>query len=199
MKFSYGISEADYLKAWKVRSKVNSGPKVVKVVMFWVFILVALLVLWMVVQKNAHSAAPQTTTDDVASVDDSSSTLSPLAPKSKVNQLVINVGPFVLIAGLWIWMLARMGPAKMRKFYRSDPGMKGRYTVEVMPEFIAIENTAGFSSRSSWNIYECWIESKDLVILVMRSQAHFIVGLSELSQGQRDELRTILSTALAKK
>ena len=198
MQFSYEVSEAEYLAAWKIHSREHARPKTVKVVMFWAFVLVCLLVLWVVVQKNAHHSPTRVGNGDATAVTDSDEDTPP-PPRANVAQsLITNLGPFVLIGGVWVFMILRLLPGgRLRKLYRSDPLMKGTYTVEITPDFIAVQNTAGFSSRSEWNLYEYWKESKDLIVLGLRSQAYFIVALSQHSSEQREEIRILLRSVLA--
>jgi hypothetical protein len=88
---------------------------------------------------------------------------------------------------------------RLRKIYRNDPAMQGRYTVEITPDGIAMENTAGATGRSGWNLYEYWTEGKDLIVLGLRSQAYVPIPLSELALQQREELRGLLSSVLSRK
>jgi hypothetical protein len=200
MQFSYGISEADYVKAWKLRRKSVSRPTIVRTLMFWVFILVCLIVLWVVVvQKNVHTLPTPTSAQDAADGSESCPAPPPAKPANTTLSMIENVGPFVALGGIWFFVMFRLSPVQLRKLYRKDPQMQGRFTVEITPDFIGVENTAGFSSRSGWGLYETWEEGNDLITLGMRSTAYLMVGISELSPGQRDDLRAILSSALPKK
>lgn len=199
MQFSYEVSEADYLKAWKLRCRGVSRQNKPKLVMFWVFVLVGLLTLWTIMNKSAHPAAPVADSQSAAT-DEDSEAASHQHHTPVAQALFWNVGPFVLIGGAWVFMIFRMLPGRrLRKLYRNDPAVQGRYTVEISPEGFAVENTAGFTTRTRWNIYEYWSERDDLMVLVLRSQAYFILALSHLEPEQREELRSLLGTALPKK
>ena len=53
MQFSYAVSEADYLNAWKIRRRGLIGSRaVLKTILFWVFVLVCLMLVWGVVQRS---------------------------------------------------------------------------------------------------------------------------------------------------
>jgi hypothetical protein len=196
MQFTYRVSEADYQRAWKLRLR-GGRSKTVKVVMFWVFILVCLMVLWTVVTKandrNAESSSPVT---------QQSSDEGPAPPPSKkptALSLLEDVGPFVLIGGIWFFMLFQMRPRAMRRQYLNDPAMQGTFTVDVTPTELAVENTAGVSSRMGWNLYDFWRESKGVIVLVNKSGTYFIISEAGLLELQQNELREILSSALQKK
>ena len=62
-----------------------------------------------------------------------------------------------------------------------------------------MQNTAGISSQSGWDLYEFWRDRKDIIVLVFRSGTYCILGLTGLSEVQRNELQGILSVALQKK
>ncbi len=191
MEFSYRVSEAECLRAWKLQRKQTLHAKVLKAgltpVLFWAFILVCLMLLWMIVQHSApQPAVPPTQQTE------------PSAP-STGSALILNLGPFVVLLLIWVYAAFRFGPMRMRQLYRKDPTMQGQFTVNITTEAISMRNTVGSSSQSGWNLYEYWREGQDVIVLKFRSGAYFVLGLSSLSDLQRTELRGILSTALQKK
>jgi hypothetical protein len=113
--------------------------------------------------------------------------------------VAINVGPFLVMGGIFAFVLFRLGPTTLRRLYRKDPSMQGTFTVNVTEDSISVQNTAGTSWQSEWNLYEEWREGKDLIILIYRSSAFFVLNLAGLSEPQRGELRGILSAVLPKK
>lgn len=96
-------------------------------------------------------------------------------------------------------MLFGLLPTRMRRLYRKDPSMQGQFTVNIAGDSISMENTVGTSSVAGWNVYEYWREGKDVIILGFHSGTYIILGLTELSEAQRAELRGILAAALPKK
>lgn len=76
--------------------------------------------------------------------------------------------------------------------------MQGHFTADISTSVLLLENTAGVSWRMTWNIFEFWREKKDVIILGLRAGTYIILGLTELSDAQRDELRGILAIALPK-
>jgi hypothetical protein len=144
--------------------------------------------LWAVVRRNsqvpleAENPAPQTAEEG-----------------HSASQVLVNVGPFILVAGVWVFMVFRLAPKRLRRQYLRDPSMQGEFTVRVSPASISIENTAGSSTTAGWNIYEDWREGKAVIILSLFSGAYFILGLTELPEPQRAELCGILAAALPKK
>jgi len=87
----------------------------------------------------------------------------------------------------------------LRGIYRNDPVMQGQFTVNMTPESISTQNTAGTSSRTGWNIYKHWREGKDIILLVFHSGSYFLLSVKDLSEAQRDELRGILVASLPKR
>jgi hypothetical protein len=193
MEFSYILSEKEYLRAVKLACKAASRS-IIKMVLFWVFVLVCLMLLFAVYQKNKQrqglSDQPDVTQPAVGDSEHTGST---------THDLLWNVGPFILLGGVWIVSWLWLQPMRLRRIYRKDPFMQGRSTVDITPESISIRNTAGTSSQTGWNVYDSWREGKDLIILVHHSRVCSVLSLTELPESQRDELRAILTTALPKK
>jgi hypothetical protein len=169
--------------------------RIIKIVVFWVFVLICLMLLWSIVQKTARidSRARESSTSQK---DDAQA--EPRATKS-TSHLTTNVA---LFAGVWVvaYTLLRLAPGRRaRRLYRDDPQMQGQFKVSVNAQSISTENTAGSASTCAWNICDYWREGRDVIILVFRSGTYFILGLSDLSETQRAELRGILTAALPRK
>ena len=188
MEFSYRINEAQYAQAWRLRRNAGKRKKIVKVALFWVFILVCLVLLWGVIQHNA-GAAPSVA-EDAGNIPESHSFTSQLP-------MLLPIGA-VLVA--WVYTLFGVRH-QLRKLYRNDPGMQGVFTVEITTEMFRTENTSGASGQTSWNIYDFWCEDakNHLIVLVAKSQAYFVVSTVDLSEAERNQLRSILQTALRRK
>jgi hypothetical protein len=193
MEFSYKITEAEYVQACKLGRKVSSRS-LFRLVMFWVFVLVCLMMLWGVVRRNSQ----QPDVSDQPAVTEQSST-EPENNGHGMRAFLVNIGPFVLVAGIWVVVLFGVTPMRLRRIYRKDPFMQGQFTVSILPESISIQNTAGSSSHTEWNVYERWREGKDVIVLKLQSGAYSAMSVAGLSNAQRDELRGILSAALPKK
>ena len=192
MEFSYRITEAEYVQAVHLGQKANSRS-LLKVVMFWVFILVCLMLLWGVVGKSkqrADNADQQTVEQPIEA--------HPASQETSFQKTLINVGPFVLVGGIWTLLLAG-GMRRLRRIYRKDPLMQGQFTVNVSPESISIQNTAGTSSKTGWNIYKGWREGKGIIVLLLHPGTAFAMSLAALSEPERNELRGVLTTALPRK
>ncbi|WP_348263682.1 hypothetical protein P8935_03765 [Telmatobacter sp. DSM 110680] len=193
MEFSYRLTEAEYIRASKLGRKVSS-QSVFKIVMFWVFIFVCLTLLWAVVQKSRQHAADFDQQPAMEAQDDEPKNHPQLMPA-----LLENVGPFILLGGVWIFIIFYSVPTRLRRIYRKDPFMQGQFTVNITPESISTQNTAGTSSQTGWNVYKDWREKNGVVVLVFQSGACFGMSLAGLSEPQREELRGILGVALPKK
>jgi hypothetical protein len=188
MEFSYKVSEQEYAEAWKLKQKGGSRSAILRAVMFWVFILVCLMLLWSVVNRSSQTAP----------VVDSPPPTSP-ADTSSSRALLANIGPFLAVAAVWCFLLFGFRPILMRRRYRKDPSMQGQFTVDITPVSMSTTNTVGTSSTIGWNVCEFWREGKIVIILSFHSGAYFILGLTELSEARRAELRDILQAALPKK
>jgi hypothetical protein len=91
-------------------------------------------------------------------------------------------------------------PMILRRQYRRDPLMLGQFTVNITPESISTQNTAGTSIQYAWNRCVFWYEVKDVVVLLFRRPyTRFLISLAGLSEAQRNELRGILAASLPKK
>ena len=191
MEFTFKVSEAEFLRAWKLRSN-QQGSRTVRTVLFWIFILVCLVLLWGVVEKSKQTKGGS----------DQPAVTQPAEPASrgtKTDNLLINVGPFFLLLGVWVFMLLKLRPTTVRGLYRKDPLMQGQFTVNVTSDSLSAENTAGTNWKARWNIFASWREGKDVIVLMYFTGAYFVLSIAGLSDSQRNELRGILAAALPKK
>jgi len=162
--------------------------------MFWLFILACLMLLFSVWQKSAQRPnAPDAPIADQTSIAETPNS----TPTARA--VLENVGPFLLLIGIWILTLVWFIPMRLRRIYRRDPFMQGEFTVDITPVSISIRNTAGTTSQTGWNVYERWREGKGLIVLTLHSGGCFAMNIASLSDVQRDELRGILSVALPKR
>jgi hypothetical protein len=193
MEFSYIVSEADFRQAWRLERRTSSRSSF-KTAAFWISIMICLLMLYKAIQPNrqqspasSHLSVSQTSVNQ------------PAGQVTTLSDSLQRVGPFLVIAGVWIIVVTGLVPMRLRYLYRRDPRMKGQFTVKITPNYITTENTAGTSSRSAWNVYEYWCEGKNVIVLMFHSGAYSILSLGGLSSPQRDELRSILTAALARR
>ncbi len=202
MEFSYRLSEAEYLRAWKLRREAAHGSRAVKTVLFWFFILICLMLLWAVVNKSSKPHQNQIEAPQAASHDSgANSTEGPTAERhtNVEHALLVNVSPFLLLLVVWVFMLRQLGPTTVCRMYRKDPTMQGEFTVNITAQSISIRNSVGTSNSSGWNVYDYWREGKGLIVLVFFSGAYSTLNLAGLSELQQNELRGILASALAKR
>ena len=197
MEFSYKVSEADFRQAWRLERKVSSRSSL-KTAAFWISIMLGLLLLYRFIQPGGQQAvASNHLSVSQASLNQPPNQLP--GPAATVSDSLERVGPFLVLAGMWILIVTTLVPMRLRHLYRRDPRMQGQFTVNITPDSISTENTVGTTSHSSWNVYEYWCEGKDIVVLMFHSGAYSILSLAGLSAPQRDELRGILTAALARR
>jgi hypothetical protein len=127
------------------------------------------------------------------------STMGPVNQVTAASTLIERVGPFLVLAGLWILIVTALVPMRLKYLYRKDPRMHARFTVDITPNFIFTHNSAGTTSKSGWNVYQYWCEGKSVIVLMFRSGSYSILSLAGLSELQRGELRGILSASLKKR
>jgi len=192
MEFSYKVSQAEFLRAWKLRNKGNPAYVIFKVIrgliLFWICVFVCLILLWVLVQRGAPSPplAQQPITVHVGT--------------GRLLWALLQIfGPLALIFGTVVFLLVGLEPMLARRSYRKDPSMQGQFTANITPESIYLQNTVGTSSNSAWNLYSSWRERKGIIVLIFHSGAYSILSLTGLSNLQRDELRSILTDALARR
>jgi hypothetical protein len=222
MEFSYRISKDDYKQAFKLRLQKNaliSG--VTKTIMFWVFILICLVLLWAVVQRTANTSksvsdTPNTSAVTLGSPEDTPSNIPQNDIQSDVptkhadnaslsRALTFNLGPFLLLAAIWLFMIRSLiGNRGLTVLgligsYNRDPLMQGQFTVNLTSTSISSQNSAGYSARLDWSLFESWREGKSVIALIHKSGTYSVLGIGGLSDAQKLELRGILAAALPRK
>ncbi len=73
------------------------------------------------------------------------------------------------------------------------------FTIDLTQAELAIENSAGLSSRMGWNLYDFWKESKGVFVLVYKVAERTSSSARRLSEVQQGELREMLSSVLPRK
>lgn len=184
MEFTYWISESEYARAWKM---VRKGSfRLIRVfawfMSFWLFLSILLVLLWVVSYYTSSQPPIQ--------LPHSSISAKPVAGW---------VVPFLLLIGVWIFLLFGFTPMRIRHMYRKDPSMRGQFTVSITPDSISTANTAGVASQGDWSVFKGWRDGENIIVLLAHSGAYFILSLAGLPESQRKELRRILSAALPKK
>lgn len=193
MEFSFKITETEFRQAWRLERKASSRSSL-KTAAFWISIMLGLLLLYKFIQPGEQqSAASNHMTVSQASLS------QPPGPATTLTGSLQRIGPFLVLAGVWILVVTGLVPMRLRYLYRRDPRMKGQFTVKVTTDSISTENTAGTTSHSSWNVYDYWCEGKDIIVLMFHSGAYSILSLAGLSNPQRNELRSILTNSLARR
>jgi len=187
MELSYTISKAEYLRAYKLYRKHSLRSWIMRLFWFWCFLFICLMLLWVIVQRSSNQAtiAQHPAVESVA----------PVPAKTDY----AGIAQAVVIAGAWIFVVFILPKMRLSWMYRRDPSMQGQFTVNITSDSISVQNTAGTSSRTGWNVYDYWRERKNVIALVLRSGAFLPLSTASLSEAQRAELRSTLTVALPKK
>ena len=176
MRFEYTISEDNFLKG--VRLSCRTQGRKAKIILSLVILFLLLITVGPMISRGLQPEAndqPQLS---------SSSVWVPIP-------VITGCFAMALQAGYY-------GPRRLRQLYRKNPAMHGVITVEITPESIVMES-AEFSSRSKWNLYEFWSEQDSQIVLVLLSRVFVILNIADLAEPQREELRAILGSVLSKK
>ena len=124
---------------------------------------------------------------------------TPVSQEPAKPSALAQIGPFLVLSGLWILIVTTLIPLRLKYLYRKDPRMQGLFTVSITPTAVSTDNSAGTSARSSWNVYEYWCEGKSVIVLKFFAGSYAILSLAGLSLEQRGELHGILGSALKKR
>ena len=176
MRFEYTISEDNFLKG--VRLSCRTQGRKAKIILSLVILVLLLITVGPMISRGLQPEAndqPQLS---------SSSVWVPIPVITGCLAMALQAGYY--------------GPRRLRQLYRKNPAMHGVITVEITPESIVMES-AEFSSRSKWNLYEFWSEQDSLIVLVLLSRVFVILNIADLAEPQREELRAILGSVLSKK
>lgn len=217
MEFSYRISEDDYKQSFKLKLQRNvliSG--VTKTIMFWMFILICLVLLWAGMQLTATTSKSVSDAQNTSvPPGDSPSNVPPNEVQSDIptkhadnaslsRALIFNLGPFLLLGAVWFFMLRRLNGSGLTilglpGLYKRDPLMQGQFTVNLTSPSISFQNSACYSAKLDWSLFESWREGKSVVALIHKSGTYSVLGIGGLSDGQKSELRGILAASLPQK
>jgi hypothetical protein len=199
MEFSYTISEAEYLQAGRVSKKASGRAVLAAKLIFWFLVLAFLIAGWGLTLSDPHVVTISHGADgyDYATTDWSRSS-HPFARAS--HTLMVNFGPIAIFLMSAAGVYAFRGPVyRLRRAYRKNPVMNGKFTVFVTPESFSGRNSAGTSWQDNWTLFESWREGSGLILLNLRNGPYYILNLAGLSDPQRTELRSILADALPQK
>jgi hypothetical protein len=182
MEISYKISEKEFSEAWALQNAANTRSRMLKTVLFWVFILICLMLLWSVVQHVAPAQSPAHTGQAAHSTRGGGSWI-----------------PFIGLAAVWFVLIRQARVTVSRCFYRNNPVLQGELTVDITPQSISMRNSDGANGQWNWSLYQYWRENKDIIVLAQRLGGFLPVNLAGLPDLQRNEFRAILGQALPKK
>jgi hypothetical protein len=193
MEISFKLTEDEFVRGARLERKASSRSSL-KTALFWMSIMAGLMLLYAYLRPSDSRATESASASTIRTASQSLST-----PVSQPGTLFQQVGPFLVIAGIWILIVMGLVPLRLRYLYRKDPRMQGQFTVEMTSDFISTDNTAGTFSKSAWNVYDGWCEGKGIVVLMSHSGAYSVMSLAGLTQGQQNEVRSILSASIPRK
>ncbi len=191
MEFSYKLSEAEYLLAARIAAKRPGRPSAR--LFTYAFLTTILLIVW--VSFVAGMVLEQS---DLVGI-----TAGDLQRPHKVEAIIpASIVPTLAIFCVAI-LLLRMRPLRwlLRRsrfeHFRIDPGCQAETTVTLTSGSIAFRSATG-SSQSIWGCYTTWGERDGVVVLVTCAGVREILKIADLSESEKGEFRSILSSALPK-
>jgi hypothetical protein len=198
VEFSYRISEADYRRAYDLyRKKASLICRIPSKLILVVVVVLALVPTYSIIQRHtqqAQSASTETTIRETneARPPDAGAALT----SNQLASLLENVGPFLLLVAVWIFVVFFWLPGLVGKTYRKNPLMQGEYTLSLTPDCLVVANTAGLDSRLAWPIFSKWIIKENIVILIYKSGSYLIVNLAGLDPAEQIQFRSILAESI---
>ncbi len=194
MEFSFQISERDYLRGQRMAIKSRSRGAL-RTIFFWAFIVICLMVVFAIVTKSRQP--PTNPANETYDVSPSDAPAPPAAPLGRA--LIENLGPLVLVIGVWCGLLFFWIPYAARQQYRKDPNQHGLMTVTVDRERFILRSTAGCSTEALWRNFRWWQEKNEMIVLSYPSGAFQFLNVAGLPEVERQELRGILAEVLTQK
>lgn len=191
MDFSYKLSESEYLLASRIAAKRPGRPWARALT--YGYLTIILLIVW-----GSLGAGMLLERSDLAGI--TAADIQRLKPAEAI--IYASIVPACAISCM-VFLLLRMRPLRWldRKsrleHFHADPGCQAETTVTLTGESISFRSAAG-SSESIWGCYAAWGERNGVVVLVTRAGVRKILKISDLSEGKKDEFRSILSSALPK-
>jgi hypothetical protein len=183
MEFTFKVSELEFLQAAKLYRKSTVNSKLRKV-LFAAFIFICLVLLFAVVMKIRNGPVENV----------------PREQATVTAALILQqVGPLILIAALWIFLLFVWPRMRLRNIYRKSPALQGEVTVQATLDMFSVQTSTGSASRTSWSDMKTWHEDKGFILLIYPTKIYQIVSVKDLADPQRQELRGILRAALPQK
>ncbi len=128
MEITYKLTEDEFVRGARLERKASSRSSL-KTALFWMSIMAGLMILF----ASIRPRNPAPVISYAASL--RSVSPSPTTPADKTAALLQQVGPFLVIAGLWILLVKGLVPLRLRYLYRKDPRMQAHFVVELTHGF----------------------------------------------------------------
>jgi hypothetical protein len=193
MEFSYTISEAEYLSACKIPVK-RPGRNWLRINSYANEVIL-LLAIW-----GAFALGMLLESSDLVRVTAAQIPHGHAAAAILPASIVPTLGYFCVVV-LAVRILRPTGWLALkirREHFRSDPGCQAETHASITTEGVAFRSAVG-SSQSTWGPYYAWAERGGTLILLTRAGVRKIIGVGNLSDSDKAQLRSILAAALPQK
>jgi hypothetical protein len=184
MEFTYRISEEDYVAARKLREKGSKKRSIASVVtQLWLLTLYIFLIL----QASSLDVAPQGAGE-------------PARMYSIWGHIVQGTLLLAFLALAFvscrIIFLHVFRSRSIRRKYAREYRMHSDIVIRITPQDYWIHYTFGQVNSSGWNVFKCWEQDADLLLLYYPSNLFVIVKMTELNGEERAQLLGIVGGVL---
>lgn len=175
MEFSVRVSERDYLDAFtlKRRSGMRVAARAALVAfagLAWTAVIGALVVQ----QVRSH--------DEDA--------------MQQAISLRVNILPAALVLTGFVALVWVVVPWLVRRQFRKNPNLQADFFIALTDAGITQRSSMGSSADTRWNAFKSWRESETILILEFPSNLYLVLPKTGLTEAQRQELRSIVSSKL---
>jgi hypothetical protein len=198
MEFSYQITEDDYVRGCKMALK-SKRPALIKVMLFWVLVIIGLTLVFSIVQKTTHSSSPSTPQTESQVDPQTESEPTQVTQRASAMNVALNFAPLIAVLVIWGFLFFYWLPNATRRQYRKDTNSHGFVTVAIDAQSFTLQSAVGTSLRCGWNAFTEWREKDGIVLLRYPAGTFQFLNVAGLSEAERKELRGILTTALPQK
>jgi len=186
MEFAYKLTEADYVKAARIKAKsLNARP--------WskflsrLYLVLSFVILWLCFSAGRILEWLDLTGDKLGNLAVGNLLLSSILPTAILSLLII----------LLVRAVAYLPRRRLRREqYRNSAACQVETRVRVSPQSIAFQSETG-SSESNWKNYATWNTRDGILVLTNHGGVRHILKIAGLDQ--HSELMGILADALPQK
>ena len=189
MEFTYKLTEADYVKAARIRAKSLNARRPWSKFLSRLYLVLSFAILWLCFSAGRILEWLDLTGDKLGNLAVGNLLLSSILPTAILSLLII-----LLVRAVTYLPRRRL----RREQYRNSAACQVETRVRVSPQSIAFQSETG-SSESNWKNYATWNMRDGILVLTNHGGVRHILKIAGLDPAQHSELMGILSDALPQK